>query len=169
MDKNFAIKRKGYDVKQVDEYILNLTKNYERSLAAQRDRIETQKAEIAAKEKLLQEYNARKDSITNSITQAVEKAKQIEYAAKVRYALEGERLAVFASKWVRYCESMTDAVDKALLTKAKEYVKNAQKEIEDGLARDLDLGVYLGEAAEIYDAERGRLAKIMSKTNGAPS
>ena len=54
MDKNFAIKRKGYDVKQVDEYILNLTKNYERSLAAQRDRIETQKAEIAAKEKLLQ-------------------------------------------------------------------------------------------------------------------
>ena len=78
MDKNFAIKRKGYDVKQVDEYILNLTKNYERSLAAQRDRIETQKAEIAAKEKLLQEYNARKDSITNSITQAVEKAKQIE-------------------------------------------------------------------------------------------
>ena len=76
---------------------------------------------------------------------------------------------MFASKWVRYCESMTDAVDKALLTKAKEYVKNAQKEIEDGLSRDLDLGVYLGEAAEIYDAERGRLAKIMSKTNGAPS
>ena len=133
------------------------------------DALKKTQAEIAAKEKLLQEYNARKDSITNSITQAVEKAKQIEYAAKVRYALEGERLAVFASKWVRYCESMTDAVDKALLTKAKEYVKNAQKEIEEGLSRDLDLGVYLGEAAEIYDAERGRLAKIMSKTDGAPS
>lgn len=163
MDKNFTIKRKGYDVKQVDEYILTLTKNYERSLAVQRDRIETQKAEIAAKEKLLQEYNARKDSITNSITQAVEKAKQIGYAAKVRYALEGERLAMFSSKWVRYCESMTNAVDKNLLQNAKNYVESAKKQIEEGLSADLNLGAYLGEAAEIYETEKGRLAAIKKR------
>ena len=71
MQEKFDIKFKGYDRAQVDEYILNLTKNYERSLAAQRDRIESMKAEIAAKEKLLQEYISRKESITNSITQAV--------------------------------------------------------------------------------------------------
>lgn len=163
MEKNFIIRRKGYDVKQVDEYILTLTKNYETSLAAQRDRIESQKAEIAAKEKLLQEYIARKESITNSITQAVEKARQIEYAAKVRYALEGERLAAFSAKWVRYCESMTQAVDKNLLQQAKEYVEKAQKEIEHGLKEDLDLGAYLGEAADIYDSERGRLARLITK------
>ncbi len=163
MEKNFIVRRKGYDVKQVDEYILTLTKNYETSLAAQRDRIESQKAEIAAKEKLLQEYIARKESITNSITQAVEKARQIEYAAKVRYALEGERLAAFSAKWVRYCESMTQAVDKNLLQQAKEYVEKAQKEIEHGLKEDLDLGAYLGEAADIYDSERGRLARLITK------
>ena len=163
MEKNFIIRRKGYDVKQVDEYILTLTKNYETSLAAQRDRIESQKAEIAAKEKLLQEYIARKESITNSITQAVEKARQIEYAAKVRYALEGERLAAFSAKWVRYCESMTQAVDKNLLQQAKEYVEKAQKEIEQGLKEDLDLGAYLGEAADIYNSERGRLARLITK------
>ena len=160
MQEKFDIKFKGYDRAQVDEYILNLTKNYERSLAAQRDRIESMKAEIAAKEKLLQEYISRKESITNSITQAVEKAKQIEYTAKVRYALEGERLAMFSSKWVRYCESMTNAVDKALLQKGKEYVEAAKKQMEQGLSTDLDLGVYLGEAAEIYETEKGRLAAI---------
>ena len=163
MEKNFIIRRKGYDIKQVDEYILTLTKNYETSLAAQRDRIESQKAEIAAKEKLLQEYIARKESITNSITQAVEKARQIEYAAKVRYALEGERLAAFSAKWVRYCESMTNAVDKNLLQNAKNYVESAKKQLEEGLSADLNLGAYLGEAAEIYETEKSRLAAIKKR------
>lgn len=163
MDSKFDIKRRGYDKAQVDEYILNLTRNYERSLAAQRDRIESMKAEIAAKEKLLQEYISRKESITNSITQAVEKAKQIEYTAKVRYALEGERLAMFSSKWVRYCESMTNAVDKNLLQNAKNYVESAKKQIEEGLSADLNLGAYLGEAAEIYETEKGRLAAIKKR------
>ncbi len=160
MQDKFETKFKGYDRKQVDEYILNLTKNYERSLAVQRDRIESLKAEIAAKEKLLQEYISRKESITNSITQAVEKAKQIEYTAKVRYALEGERLAIFSSKWVRYCESMTNAVDKTLLQNAKDFVTTARRKIEEGLSADLNLGTYLGEAAEIYETEQGRLAAI---------
>ena len=160
MQDKFETKFKGYDRKQVDEYILNLTKNYERSLAVQRDRIESLKAEIAAKEKLLQEYISRKESITNSITQAVEKAKQIEYTAKVRYALEGERLAIFSSKWVRYCESMTNAVDKTLLQNAKDFVTTASRKIEEGLSADLNLGADLGEAAEIYETEQGRLAAI---------
>lgn len=160
MQEKFDIKRKGYDRDQVDKYILTLTKNYERSLAAQRDRIESMKAELAAKEKLLQDYISRKDSITKSITQAVEKAKQIEYTAKVRYALEWERLAIFSSKWVRYCESMTNAVDKNLLQNAKNYVESAKKQLEDGLSADLNLGAYLGEAAEIYESEKGRLATI---------
>ena len=80
-----------------------------------------------------------------------------------------ERAKGFYGNSSKNIRTVYDAVDKALLTKAKEYVKNAQKEIEEGHSRDLDLGVYLGEAAEIYDAERGRLAKIMSKTDGAPS
>ena len=164
MDSKFDIKRRGYDKAQVDEYILNLTRNYERSLAAQRDRIESMKAEIAAKEKLLQEYISRKESITNSITQAVEKAKQIEYTAKVRYALEGERLAMFSSKWVRYCESMTNAVDNNLLQNAKNYVASAKKQIEEVLSADLTLGAYFGEDAEIYNTAQSRLAAIHKRT-----
>ena len=71
------------------------------------------KAELAAKEKLLQEYGVypRKESITNSITQAVEKAKQIE----------------------------------------------------EGLSADLNIGAYLGEAAEIYETEKSRLAAIKKR------
>ena len=94
----------------------------------------------------------------------MEKEKQIEYTAKVRYALEGERLAMFSSKWVRYCESMTNAVDKNLLQNAKNYVDSAKKQIEEGLSADLNLGAYLGEAAEIYETEKSRLAAI--KING---
>lgn len=57
------------------------------------------------------EYISRKESITNSITQAVEKAKQIE-------------------EW---------------------------------LSADLNIGAYLGEAAEIYETEKSRLAAIKKR------
>lgn len=160
MDQTFRIVRKGYDKSQVDEYIVNLCKSYEKSMASQKERIENLKAEVLQKEKLLQEYIDKKDSITKSITLAVEKAKQIEYAAKVRYALESERLAMFSDKWTRYCESIVTAVDKSLLTTAKEYMEKAGRDIAQGLSDDLNMGTYLGEAAEIYESERGRLARI---------
>ena len=115
------------------------------------------------KSEAILEATKQKSSEVVEKIDVVEKARQIEYAAKVRYALEGERLAAFSAKWVRYCESMTQAVDKNLLQQAKEYVEKAQKEIEQGLKEDLDLGAYLGEAAEIYDSERGRLAKLIKK------
>ena len=98
MEYTFRTARKGYDKSDVDEYIVNLCKSYEKSLAAQKERIENLKAEVASKERLISEFNDKKDSITRSITMAVEKSKQIEYASKVRYALEGERLKIFSDK-----------------------------------------------------------------------
>ncbi|MDE5618893.1 MAG: DivIVA domain-containing protein, partial [Clostridia bacterium] len=130
MDYTFRTARKGYDKCDVDEYIINLCKSYERSLSAQKERIENLKIEIDAKEKLIREYNDKKDSITRSITMAVEKAKQIEYASKVRYALEGERLKLFSDRWTRYCENVVNHVDRDTAAATKKFISKMSEEIK---------------------------------------
>ena len=157
MEYTFRTARKGYDKSDVDEYIVNLCKSYEKSLAAQKERIENLKAEVASKERLISEFNDKKDSITRSITMAVEKSKQIEYASKVRYALEGERLNIFSDKWMRYCESVASKVDKDIAISTSNFIKKTEEELKEGLVKDLNVGSFLSEVSSVYNRERDRL------------
>ena len=88
---------------------------------------------------------------------AVEKSKQIEYASKVRYALEGERLKIFSDKWMRYCESVASKVDKDIAISTSNFIKKTEEELKEGLVKDLNVGSFLSEVSSVYNRERDRL------------
>ena len=96
---NFSIVRKGYDKAQVQEYIKMQADKYESTILALRDRIEGLTRENKDMRAKVDELKKEQDNINVALTQAIDKAKNIEYSSKVKFALEGERLKIFSSKW----------------------------------------------------------------------
>ncbi len=157
MQPTFTVVRKGYDPKQVDTYLATLTKQYDDATMERRDRIEELKHDNARLQATIDTLQSRQQAVELALEQAIDKAKQIEYAAKVRYCLEGERLQLFQAKWTEFClrnargvwQQDGDAVGKALV--------DAQEELRTLMAQELHIGAYLDQATFDYTQERARL------------
>ncbi len=96
---NFDIERKGYNKKEVDKYLFELSSKYEQQIERlNQDKMEIQ-AELMQSRLELDSYKSKDDQISNALVVAVETAKEIESSAKTVYELEIKRVKVLYKKW----------------------------------------------------------------------
>ena len=154
---NFNISRKGYDKSQVQEYIKAQTDKYEKTILGLRDRVEglmRENQELMRKVDLLKK---EQDNINLALTQAIDKAKNIEYSSKVKFALEGERLKVFSSKWESYCKANINVIDKSQRDGVRGKLREFEDELTTLMSKELNIGDYVNEADQDFFSESKRL------------
>ncbi|MDR1906309.1 MAG: DivIVA domain-containing protein [Clostridiales bacterium] len=102
----FSVVRRGYNAKEVDEYIAKNKSYLEDKLKEQKLRINELKIQNLKLAAIIKEMRAREDDVKNALIAANEKAKEIMSAAKLKYALEGQRLRLLQVKWTNHFESL---------------------------------------------------------------
>ena len=148
MDK-FQTKLRGYDKKQVDDYVAAITASYEERLKDQAERIDQLKSECAALREDNAGYRDREKSVAKALLAASEKAEEIEAAAKVRYSLEIQRLNSFRDKWTDYLDKLKE--DKVIGAEAGRFavfMEDLEAELTSVMEHDLNMSVTAG--AEKY-------------------
>ena len=156
---NFSTVRKGYDKAQVQEYIKMQTDKYESTILALRDRIEGLTRENKDMKAKVDELKREQDSINVALTQAIDKAKNIEYSSKVKFALEGERLKIFSSKWQSYCKANVKSVDKDQREGVVSRLKQYEDELVELMSKELNISDYVNEADQDFFSEIRRLRR----------
>lgn len=153
----FRTKFKGYDKKQVDDYIIGLSSQFEKSNAELRERVKRLENENDGLYRDLCAYRQREESISTALMNAIDKAKEIDYASKVRFALEGERLADFSRKWTSYCRNQVNKVAPSQAAKTTAFVNEMKKSLDALMGEQLNLGSYVNEATIDHENEEERL------------
>ena len=156
---NFSVSRKGYDKAQVQEYIRAQADKYESTILALRDRIEGLTRENNDMRAKVDELKKEQDSINAALTQAIDKARNIEYSSKVKFALEGERLKIFSSKWQSYCKANVKSVDKDQREGVVSRLKQYEEELVELMSKELNIGDYVNEADQDFFSESRRLRR----------
>ena len=85
--KEFDIERKGYNKKEVENYIVNLKNQYEDAIEKAKQEAMQAQAELMQCKMELDSYHKKDDQISNALVVAVETAKEIESSAKTIYEL----------------------------------------------------------------------------------
>jgi len=132
----FNTEKKGYSITAVDTYIKKTTEEHQRTIEAQRARIEMLKEQLEKAENALTSYKEKTSLITKAIFNAVSKAEEIEKLATQKYAFEIARLKAFHDKWNSYYHKIIQnyPLDDELIA-AAEFNKNVRK-ILSGQADD---------------------------------
>ena len=153
----FETKRRGYDKKQVDDYVFETGSRTEKTIGQLRDRVaqlEKENSELSAR---LNACLAREDSVAKALVGAIDKAKEIEYASKVRFALEGERLKEFEDKWIAFCNNKINKADPTLRDETTAFIDAMKRTLGEVMTASLNLGTYVNEAVIDHEREEERL------------
>ena len=154
----FQTVRKGYDKKQVDDYIFDAGSRADKTIASLRDRIAQLEKTNTELQKSLDCCHDREDSVAKALIGAIDKAKEIEYASKVRFALEGERLKEFETKWTAYCKNKINNVAPSNCQETLAFVNAMRRSLDDIMTAQLHLGTYVNEAVIDHENESKRLS-----------
>jgi len=122
-----------------------------------RDRIEGLLRENQELVRKVESLKKEQDSINIALTQAIDKAKNIEYSSKVKFALEGERLKIFSSKWQSYCKANVNVVDRAQRDGVSDRLKDFENELVELMSKELNISDYVNEADQDFFSESKRL------------
>ena len=153
----FRTKIKGYDKKQVDDYIIGLSSQFEKSNAELRERVKRLENENDELYRNLCDYRSREESIATALMNAIDKAKEIDYASKVRFALEGERLNDFSRKWTAFCRNQANKVAPKQASATAAFINEMKKSLQALAGEQLNLGAYVNEATIEHENETERL------------
>lgn len=153
----FRVAKKGYDTQEVDDYLSNLCNGYNKTIMLLRERVgelEHSNKEYFAQ---LQNYADKQDQINLTLSNAIEKARNIEFASKVQYSLESDRLADFVRRWTEYCDQNMPLDIREQNKELTDYLTKAKCELENMLTRELGMSKSLTQADLDYHAERERM------------
>ncbi|MCX4362263.1 MAG: hypothetical protein OSJ74_02595 [Clostridia bacterium] len=156
---NFSQARKGYDKAQVQEYIKQQQDKYESTILGLRDRIEGLTRENKDLSTKVGELKKEQDNINIALTQAIEKARNIEYSSKVKFALEGERIKIFSSKWQSYCKANINTIDRSQRDGVVSRLKEYEEELTELMSKELNISDYVNEADQDFFSESRRLKR----------
>jgi hypothetical protein len=154
--------KKPLPPKEYEEYIKKIVFSYENKLSDQKDRIFTLVEENKKIKQQLEGLLEKDAQISKTLTVAVQKAKEIEDAAKAKYNMEIERLKLFHSKWVSYYENI----------KYKLPANKETAQVEEFLKKMDEILGFKGNqkenyASEQYNQELRRLNKIKEDSQEA--
>ena len=92
------------------------------------NKIECLEAEIA-------KIRQKSDNLEKVIEIAEEKALDIEYSAKIKYAVESERLEFIKNIWEKYIKEDINKLDETLFKEIDDYFAKMNREIDDSLKK----------------------------------
>lgn len=137
----FSLDKKGYNTKEVDDYINNLCLKYEEKLSEQKDRVFALKNELDQVKQKLNEYIEKDRQISEALMYAVEKANEIEDSAKKIYELEIKRVRLLYKRWE---ELLLEVEEKCPQVNSNGYINGLieafKASINDVLEQNLKLG-----------------------------
>ncbi len=110
----------------------------------------------------LEDYRLREKAITDALNYAQQKSAEILAEAKVKYALECERIKAYRKKWIAAVksgalQSSYEQTEKTLLA--------CQKELETALASDLGTNDYIAERERLDDDPSLNYEAIIDEEN----
>lgn len=129
--KDFSIEKKGYSIREVDDYIIMQQIENDRIVKEKQSRINELRQENFDLVRQLNVYKQKEESISTALTLATQKAKETVENAKLEYELELNNLNAFYKKWndffdeliIRY-PKMIDFDTKKVLSNIKEDINN---------------------------------------------
>lgn len=149
MDKN----KKIYSQNDLLNFTAAVKREYENTLALQRERIDELRKSLADAEKKMSEYEKQKDLVYKAITTALKKADDISRVSLIKYNQEIAQLKSFHDKWMGYYNRIIEAypLDDELVAASK--INGKISEIL-GKAGDID---------EQFRVERDRLKESIDE------
>ena len=104
----FEIRRKGYDVSEVENYIVETQSKNETALIEQKERIAALKEENDKLTAEVTALRAQENQIKLTLLKATHTAEQLDSDLKNRYAAELKRLQLFRAKWTSAYEEIRE-------------------------------------------------------------
>ena len=132
---DFKIVKKGYDKLQVIEYLDNLQEDSKSKVEALKKEIDEKQNKIECLEAEIAKIRQKSDNLEKVIEIAEEKALDIEYSAKIKYAVESERLEFIKNIWEKYIKEDINKLDETLFKEIDDYFAKMNREIDDSLKK----------------------------------
>lgn len=105
MDRN----KKIYTQDDLSNYTASIKREYEQTLALQRERIAELRKSLALAERKNADYEKQKDLVYKAITTALKKADDISRVSLIKYNQEIAQLKSFHDKWMGYYNRIIEA------------------------------------------------------------
>ena len=132
---DFKIVKKGYDKLQVIEYLDNLQEDNKSKVEALKKEIDEKQNKIECLEAEIAKIRQKRDNLEKVIEIAEEKALDIEYSAKIKYAVESEILEFIKNIWEKYIKEDINKLDETLFKEIDDYFAKMNREIDDSLKK----------------------------------
>lgn len=164
----FSIERKGYNRKEVEEFLTDATAKAEQTHSELRMRVDALIEENNRLKEKVNEYKRKEDKIAEAIISAKENADKMTADIKLRYMMELDRLNLFRAKWTGVYDELKEryGFDGDALN-VESVVVSTKLEIERFLQRDFSLskGSEDMSAEESFRLEAERLSRLPSGVN----
>ena len=167
-NRRFKVERKGYSIREVEDYIALEIERNEIVYNEQRERIDSLLNENQQLKRAVEEYKSREDKIAEAIIVARENADKMTAEIKLRYMMELDRLKLFRAKWIGVYEELKEryGFDGDALN-VESVAISTKLEIERVLQRDFSLSKGSNDmsAEESFRLESERLSHTQGAVN----
>ena len=104
----FEMRRRGYDVSEVENYIIEMQSKNDTALIEQKERIAALKQENESLTKEVAALRAQENQIKLTLMSATHTAEKLDEDLKMRYSAELKRLQLFRAKWTNAYEEIKE-------------------------------------------------------------
>ncbi|MBO4554781.1 MAG: DivIVA domain-containing protein [Clostridia bacterium] len=159
----FEIRRRGYDVSEVENYIVETQSKNETVLIEQKERIAALKEENDKLTAEVTALRAQENQIKLTLLKATHTAEQLDSDLKNRYAAELKRLQLFRAKWTSAYEEIRERYNFSKDALNMESVAvQTEIELKKFLKQNFSLanGREADEMEEYFKKEVDRLTKL---------
>lgn len=133
---NFNIEKKGYSIKEVDDFLISNQIENDRILAEKQSRINELREENYKLSKALDNYKKKEEYISSALTNATQRAAEIEENAKKTYSLEIKNVKELFNKWDNFLQTLIKRYPKMKDFDPDEILNNMKMEIDRTLQED---------------------------------
>jgi len=150
--KNFKVVKRGYDIDEVDDYILSLELENSNIIKEKQSRIDELRLENFELTNKLNEFKNKEENISKALLVATTKAQEIEDLSKNKYQTEINSLKEFYNKWDNFFNELLRRYPKMEDFDTNKVLKNIQDDINNLLKTDYlieDSNLEKHEAKEI--------------------
>lgn len=132
--KEFNLEKKGYNIREVDDYVIMQQIENDRIVKEKQARINELREENFNLTRELNIYKQKEESINKALTIATEKAKEIEEEARLEYSLELKNLDSFYKKWNDFFDELIVRYPKMNDFDTKKVINNIKDDMNDLIA-----------------------------------
>lgn len=133
---NFSIEKKGYSIKEVDDFLISNQIENDRILSEKQSRINELREENYKLSKALDNYKKKEEYISSALTNATQKATEIEENAKKTYSLEIKNVKDLFNRWDNFLKTLIKRYPKMNDFDPDEVLNNMKSEVDKTLKED---------------------------------